>query len=285
MRSASPGRPTVQAPTSAPKAPLPNYTLPDLKKRVWIARPKLSATLPPEFNGVDVSGILMARFLEIFNHEKSPFVAEIAPGDLPEDPAEGARLARGAGFAGLLVPTLGSLEVTRRRAPEGLLQSSTVDLSVRVSSELIDGGSGKVLGTADETDASSQTRSELLSTEALPEPARRLEESARKLAIRTLGRYLPWAEKLGWSGKVVRLDGARVYIDSGRRTGLQVGDTLRVVEAPREIYDPQTGVFVGVAPGRLKATLKIIQLFGQDGAMSALQSGGGILLGDRVELY
>ena len=100
-----------------------------------------------------------------------------------------------------------------------------------------------------------------------------------------IARLAPFASKLGWSGRILKTEGSRIYLNSGRRTGLQVGDVLKVIESPRDIFDPQSGKFVGQAPGRVKGTLKLIQYFGIDGAVAVLQSGGGILPGDRVELY
>jgi hypothetical protein len=84
---------------------------------------------------------------------------------------------------------------------------------------------------------------------------------------------------------VLRIDGTRIYLNSGRRTGILVGDVLKVIEHPREIVDPQSGDLVGEAPGRMKGTVKVIQYFGSDGAIAVLQSGGGIFPGDQVELF
>jgi hypothetical protein len=176
----------------------------------------------------------------------------------------------------------------RRRAdPQGLLQSTTIELWLTVALDLHDAGSAKKVLTVEQSDSIVETRSMIFapSGEMLPELDRKVAALGRRVAERLLDQAMVVAEKLGWSGRVVRMDGARIYLNSGARTGLRLTDLLKVVEAPREITDPQTGFVIGFAPGRLKATLKVIQLFGADGAVAAIQSGGGVMPGDRVELY
>lgn len=68
-------------------------------------------------------------------------------------------------------------------------------------------------------------------------------------------------------------------------SGLQVGDILKVTEEGHEVYDPETGAYIGNAPGRMKGTLEVISYFGKDGAISILHSGSGIKENDKVELY
>jgi hypothetical protein len=71
----------------------------------------------------------------------------------------------------------------------------------------------------------------------------------------------------------------------GQVTGLKQGDLLRVLEEGDEIYDPQTGNFLGKAPGKLKGTIEVVSFFGTDGAIAVIHSGSGFRPLDRVELY
>ncbi len=107
-----------------------------------------------------------------------------------------------------------------------------------------------------------------------------------KVAVR---RFVPkiakLGEKLDWTGRVARIIGSKVYVNAGRRSGLNVGDILKVMTEGEEIYDPETGALLGVSKGEVKGTLEIIDYFGPDGAVSILHSGGSVTEGDFVQLY
>lgn len=107
-----------------------------------------------------------------------------------------------------------------------------------------------------------------------------------KVAVR---RFIPkiakLGEKLDWTGRVARIIGSKVYVNAGRRSGLNVGDILKVMTEGEEIYDPETGALLGVSKGEVKGTLEIIDYFGPDGAVSILHSGGSVTEGDFVQLY
>lgn len=90
---------------------------------------------------------------------------------------------------------------------------------------------------------------------------------------------------LAWEGRVALIQGDRVYLNVGRVTGIKVGDLLRVTDVGDEIYDPQTGQFIGRTPGRLKGTIEVVSYFGEDGSVAVLHSGSGFRENDRVELH
>jgi hypothetical protein len=92
-------------------------------------------------------------------------------------------------------------------------------------------------------------------------------------------------EKMSWEGRIATINGDRVFLNVGRISGLNVGDILKVSEEGDEIYDPQSGNFIGKVPGRLKGTLEVVSYFGQDGSIAIIHSGAGFKENDRVELY
>lgn len=91
--------------------------------------------------------------------------------------------------------------------------------------------------------------------------------------------------KLNWEGRIALINGDRVFLNVGKISGLNLGDILKVSEDGQDIYDPQTGNFIGRSPGRLKGTLEVISFFGQDGAIAVIHSGAGFRENDKVELY
>ncbi len=93
------------------------------------------------------------------------------------------------------------------------------------------------------------------------------------------------ADRLNWQGRVAKIDGQNIYLNSGRLSGLKIGDVLSVVTEGSEVFDPQTGAQIGISRGIVKATIEVVDYFGDDGALANLLSGGTIHEGDRVEIY
>jgi len=93
------------------------------------------------------------------------------------------------------------------------------------------------------------------------------------------------ADRLNWQGRVAKVEGQSIYLNSGRLTGLKIGDTLSVVTSGNEIFDPQSGAQLGLTNGIVKATIEVVDFFGEDGATANLLSGGTIHEGDLVQYY
>ena len=91
--------------------------------------------------------------------------------------------------------------------------------------------------------------------------------------------------KIVWEGRIAMINGDRIFLNVGKMTGIQPGDLLKVTEEGAEVFDPQTGNFIGKTPGRMKGTLEIISFFGQDGSIAIIHSGAGFKESDRVEQY
>ena len=91
--------------------------------------------------------------------------------------------------------------------------------------------------------------------------------------------------KLNWEGRVALIRGERIFLNAGRISGLQVGDILQVTEGREEVFDPETGAYIGKIRGRLKGTVEVIAYFGKDGAVTNLHSGSGFEPNDIVEFY
>lgn len=92
-------------------------------------------------------------------------------------------------------------------------------------------------------------------------------------------------EAIVWEGRIASIQGERMFLNVGKVSGLSAGDLLRVVDEGEEIYDSESGQFIGKSPGRLKGTLEVVSFFGQDGAIAIIHSGAGFRESDRVELY
>lgn len=107
-----------------------------------------------------------------------------------------------------------------------------------------------------------------------------------KVAVRRIiPKLVKLGEKLDWTGRVAQIIGSKVYVNAGRKSGLNVGDILKIMTEGQEIYDPESGALLGVSEGQVKGTLEVIDYFGPDGAVSILHSGGSVTEGDFVQLY
>ena len=107
-----------------------------------------------------------------------------------------------------------------------------------------------------------------------------------KVAVRKLiPKIAKLGSKLDWTGRVARIIGSKVYVNAGRRSGLNVGDILKIMTEGQEIYDPESGALLGVSKGQVKGTLEVIDYFGPDGTVAILHSGGSVTEGDFVQLY
>ncbi len=104
-----------------------------------------------------------------------------------------------------------------------------------------------------------------------------------------LDEVVPMANKsmahLAWEGRVARIEGERVFLNVGRKAGVQIGDILKVTGEPQDVYDPQKGEHLGKAPGRVKATIEVKGYIGENGSIASIHSGAGIQVNDKIEVY
>jgi hypothetical protein len=109
---------------------------------------------------------------------------------------------------------------------------------------------------------------------------------AGKLAARKfIPKIIELGGKLDWVGRVAKIIGNKIYLNAGRESGINLGDILKVITEGEEIYDPETGAWIGVSRGETKGTIEIIDFFGPDGAIAILHSGGSVTEGDFIEIY
>jgi len=266
-----------------------------MRKRLWVLDLRVSAPIPEALNKIDFRNVFRESISEVFlKDENSAFVPVVADQtvlmdlkiDSFTDPMEVSRVARGSGIAGFIRGEIHQIEIAEKKDPTGLIQSRDITVNLGVSYEMVDSASGRSLVTGNRKKTYVETRSEILGyATGLADADKKIRRMADSIALWMLKDLNPHSSKVGWSGRILKIEGARLYINAGRSSGLRVGDVLKVVETPRDVFDPQSGRFIGQAPGRVKGTCKVVEYFGLDGAVAMLQSGGGLLPGDRVELF
>lgn len=172
----------------------------------------------------------------------------------------------------------------------GLFRQKRSIAAVDVEMRLFDCAEGKeVMATSKSADSSSSQVNLFGRDEGASDPqSQRMElvSEAIRNSMRLLAADIARAlEKIGWEGRIAKISGGRVYVNSGRASGLNIGDILKVMTAGEDIYDPLTGAYMGRSQGQPKGTLEVVDFLGIDGAVAAIHSGGGFFEGDVVHLY
>lgn len=221
--------------------------------------------------------------------------------DFPQDPAKFlteendydmaqiAKIASGMGVAAVLEGKVISIRAKRVGDSVGLIRQMKAQISTQVRVRIFAGKNAKeILNEMRSADTDATTtrvgdNSDL--TQTLSEDPELVKTAVRKAFLSSVPNVLRAVEKLAWEGRVAMISGERVYVNAGRLSGLQVGDILKVTEEGDDVYDPDTGRFIGAAPGRLKGTIEVVSYFGKDGAIAVIHSGSGFQENDRVELY
>jgi len=224
--------------------------------------------------------------LDDFPQDPKKFINEEGDYDL----AQIAKLASSLGASAVLEGKIMNIRANRLNDSVGLIRESKAAVSTQVRLRLHAGRNGKEilneLRSAD-VEASSTRFAERDngSSASLSEDPQLVRAAIRKAFAGAIPNVVRAMEKLSWEGRVAMVSGERIFINAGHLSGLQVGDVLKVTDEGEDIYDPDTGRFIGTAPGRLKGTVEVVSYFGKDGAIAVIHSGSGFQENDRVELY
>lgn len=221
--------------------------------------------------------------------------------DFPQDPkkflteeneydlAQIAKLASAMGVAAVIEGKVMAIQAKRIGDSVGLIRSLKAQVSTQVRIRIYAGKNGKeILNEVRSADTEATTtrvgqRGEITSN--LSEDPELVKTAIRKAFLSAVPNVTRAVEKLAWEGRVAMVTGERVFVNAGRISGLQLGDILKVTDEGDDVYDPETGRFIGTAPGRLKGTIEVVSYFGKDGAIAVVHSGSGFQENDRVELY
>lgn len=222
---------------------------------------------------------------EEFPHDPKKFLTE----DNDYDLLKISKLASAIGVQAVIEGKVMSLKAKRMGDSVGLIRETKAQVSTEVRLRIYAGKNGKEIlnemRTA-ETEASTTHVAERGDiSRSLSDDPELAKVAIRKAFVGGIPAIIRAVEKLSWEGRVAALSGERVFINAGRISGLQVGDILKVTDEGDDVYDPDTGRFIGTAPGRLKGTIEVVSYFGKDGAIAVIHSGSGFQENDRVELY
>ncbi|PIS11349.1 MAG: hypothetical protein COT73_04400 [Bdellovibrio sp. CG10_big_fil_rev_8_21_14_0_10_47_8] len=200
-----------------------------------------------------------------------------------------AKVAKDLGVSALLEGKVIDLRVKQKSDAVGVFRQLKTIFECQVRVRIVSARSGKELFNTVKTvtvEESNVRVAEAVNTDrffqANPEI---LENLVKESFLDFTPQIIATMEKMAWEGRIAAITGDQVFLNVGRISGLQIGDVLKVSDEGDEVYDPQSGNFIGKVPGRLKGTLEVVSYFGQDGSIAVVHSGAGFKENDRVELY
>jgi hypothetical protein len=192
------------------------------------------------------------------------------------------------GVSLVILGRISKIAFRRKDDDVGLLRPSAAKAAASVELRLIDVAQAKEIALGQGAGLSESSSLNLFGennedTEAYRNEviAEALADGVRK-AMPALNKEI---DRIQWRGKIAKITGAKIYVNAGRATGLQLGDILKVSSQGSDIYDPDSGLFLGRTAGDLKGTLEVAEFFGEDGAISRVHSGGNFQEGDVIQLY
>ena len=200
-----------------------------------------------------------------------------------------SKLASPMGVTSVVELSIDKLESKRLSDPVGLVRGVRLKLALEMKVRAANTKNNTLL--IDETfrsdleEVTTQIASRSRSDQNLYDDPQLTQMVLAKALIQVRPRILQNLEKLSWEGRIALVKGERIYINAGRLSGLQVGDILKISEDGEDVFDPETGRFIGRVPGRLKGTVEVVSYFGKDGSVSVVHSGSGFKENDLVEVY
>ncbi len=165
----------------------------------------------------------------------------------------------------------------------GASKTQTAEATVDV--KVIDANSGQVIYADSGTGVHETSSTQVLGMGGTTGYDETLEGKALRAAIsKFIDNLIQRMASLEWTGKVASVEGDELTVNAGRKTGLVVGDRLKVYGEGKEVIDPDTKVSLGRRPGAVKGEVVVKEFFGEDGAICSVQGGKGFAVNDVVKL-
>lgn len=240
----------------------------------------------------EVTQELSQKFRHQLERESDLVLIDATQVKLPLDAkklnADWFKIAQKTGIMLVVEPSILSMEVKSKTDPVGVIRRSQTELNLKVQLKLHQTRSQSLLLDRIKTNLVEDSRIRVGSGTSEQLIVQNPEVVAQRLA-ESFSDYLPDLQgvisQLTWEGRIALIQGDRVYLNVGQMTGIKPGDLLKVSDLGDEVYDPQSGRFIGRSPGRVKGVIEVISFFGEDGSIAVMNSGSGFRENDRVELH
>lgn len=200
-----------------------------------------------------------------------------------------SRLATNMGISAVIEGKIVEIRARRKGDEIGVFRKLRAQVDTTIQIRVFGAKAGREIFNTSRTSTveseSTRVGENSFSDRQLPEDPGLVRAGVQKAFRESIVGIVKAVDKLSWEGRVAMVTGEKIYINAGRLSGIQVGDILKITEEADEIFDPESGSFIGEAPGRIKGTVEVVSYFGKDGAISIVHSGSGFKENDKVELY
>lgn len=206
----------------------------------------------------------------------------LAPVRLGKPSQKQLEIAHLVGADAVITGTLKEMQVRQQADEIGLLGSKRFEARARIFMRVTDVVTHKELFGRDFVATATEERIESLERSLSAQTE--LGKSAVIKSLRSLATGISQVSgRIAWSGRIARIDYQRYYINGGRKSGVFPGLLLKVFSPSNDISDRTTGQSLGIAPGRFKGYLKVMENFGDDASLAILHLGAGFHEEDIVE--
>ena len=194
--------------------------------------------------------------------------------------------ARARGVSAIVTGSIDDLRIQERGDEVGLFQTRYHSVTANVKFQLFDATNEKMLIAKNTSAEVIEEHTRFLGNRSIESyDANRGEGAVSKAIQKTLPLFSTFAKRISWVGRIAKIDLSRFYINAGEPTGINRGQLLKVFGPSHPIIDDDSQQFIGMAPGRFKGILKVVDYFGADGAVAIVHAGYGFEEKDRVEIY
>jgi curli biogenesis system outer membrane secretion channel CsgG len=173
----------------------------------------------------------------------------------------------------------------RTEAQDLILTASKKQVaSCVVDVRLVDVSTGQVLWAGSGRGTALRKYTNILGSGAAGSYDEMLESDAfRSAAADVIQNLLNGFDKLEWSCAVAKVSVEKIYLNAGRKSGLELGATPTIYRLGDPVLDPATGAEIGREETRIGIG-QVIEYFGDDGSIMNLTEGQQVMVGDICKL-
>jgi curli biogenesis system outer membrane secretion channel CsgG len=197
----------------------------------------------------------------------------------------GAKSGEVLGLNAIVTGAVSQFGVKQKSATYLIGASKTQTAEATIDVRVVDATTGQVIFAESGTGVHEESSTQVLGIGGAKGYDETLEGKALRAAVsQFIDNLIQRMEAIPWSGKIATVDGTEIAVNAGEKTGLVIGERLRVFGEGEEVIDPDTKLSLGRKPGREKGEIVVTGFFGEDAAICRQVSGEGFAVNDIVKL-
>jgi len=300
MKGEAPGKdaqmtqalPAAQAATPQPSVPIPRVTHKGPKLRVGIVDFVNKTSYGAGRLGTSASDILTTElfktgaFILVERAKLNQVLGEQSLGQTGVvNPDTAAQAGKVLGLNALVTGSISQFGVSTGGTDLGIYRQKVQTAKCTVDVRVVDASTGQLLFADAGRGEFERKAQEILGLGQRAGYDETLGQEALRSAItKFMDNLVQQLQNIEWSGRIASVSGSDIYINVGRDVGLKLGDILVVQTLGKEIYDPQTKVFLGREEGAIKGELAVTGYVGDKLTKARVRVGTGFQVNDVVKV-